>query len=96
MSRHQVSVVTWHVEASSMMTWSQTDVVTAVEAAESMMRAVGVRNSRTPALVLDMGTLRSLLQTEVRADSVVWLVIFLAGGDNMRHVRWRNIALIRN
>ena len=94
MSRHQVSVVAWDVETSGMMPWTQADVVTAIKAAESMMRAVSIRHSRTPALVLDMRTLRLLLQLEVGADSVVRLVVVLAGWDDMRHVRGGNIALV--
>ena len=80
---HKVGVVTRHVEASSMMTWSQADVVTAIKAAKSVMRTVSVRHSWAPALVLDVGTLRLLLESEVGTHSIVWLVISLGGGDNV-------------
>ena len=56
-ARHQVGIMTWNVVTSSMIAWLQTDVVTAVKAAETVMWTVSIRDARTPALMLYVGTL---------------------------------------
>ena len=56
-ARHEVGIMTWDVVTSSMITWLQTDVVTTVKAAETVMWTVSIRDTRTPALMLDVRTL---------------------------------------
>ena len=56
-TRHKVGIVTWDVVASSMIAWLQADVVTTVKAAETVMWTVSIRDTRTPALMLDVRTL---------------------------------------
>ena len=53
----EVGVMTWDVVTSSMIAWLQADVVTTVKAAETVMWTVSIRNTRTPALMLDVRTL---------------------------------------
>ena len=59
-TRHEVGIVAGDVVTSSMVAWRQTDVVTAVKTAETVMWTVSIRNTRTPALMLYIGTLRLL------------------------------------
>ena len=56
-TRHQVSIVTGDVVTSSMIAWLQTDVVTTIKAAETVVWTVSIRNTRTPALMLNVRTL---------------------------------------
>ena len=53
----EVGVMTWDVVTSSMIAWAQTDVVTAVKAAETVVWTVSIRNTGTPALMLYVRTL---------------------------------------
>ena len=56
-ARHKVGIMTWDVVTSSMIPWLQTDVVTTVKAAETVMWTVSIRDTRTPALMLNVRTL---------------------------------------
>ena len=56
-TRDQVGIVTGDVVTSSMIAWLKTDVATAIKAAETVMWTVSIRNTRTPALMLDIRTL---------------------------------------
>ena len=83
-----------HVVTSSMVAWAQTDVVTAVETAETVMGTVGIRNTGTPALMLDVRTLFFLLQREVRADCILGFIISFFWWRYVCHVM-RNWSLVK-
>ena len=92
-TRHEVGVVTGDVVTSSMVAWCQTDVVTAVKTAEAVMGTVSIRNSRTPALMLYVGTLCLLPQCEVRANCITRFIISLFWWRYVCHMM-RNWSLI--
>ncbi len=56
-ARNEVGIMTWDVVTSSVIAWLQTDIVTTVKAAETLMWTVSIRDTRTPALMLDVRTL---------------------------------------
>ena len=81
--------MTRDVVTSSMIARGQADVVTAVKAAETVMWAVCIRDTRTPALMLDIRTLFFLPECEVRANCIIGFVIAF--------LRWRYVGhMMRN
>lgn len=70
MSWNNMCTVAWHMVATCFVnSWVKAHIVTAVKTAETMVGAVRVRNTRAPALVLDVGTFTPFFQCKVWANS---------------------------